>query len=133
MDTDCIEDDVANCEEDGVCNLLTAVQDQEDAFNAMSSFMRRHRVCSKSFAVGMKFNYWNNGKKRYGKSVVKEHYGSIKEEAVQSGLVSAALFQKEVVEKAARYIDDEKCRGMKSGDRGLAFGVKTGDGVQTKH
>ena len=40
VDTDCIEDDVANCEEDGDCNLLTTVQDQES-------------VCSKSFAVGI--------------------------------------------------------------------------------
>ena len=40
VDIDCNEDDVANCEEDGDCNLLTTVQDQES-------------VGSKSFAVGI--------------------------------------------------------------------------------
>merc|ERR1719499_618522 len=58
MDTDCIEDEMSNYEEDGDCNLLKATKHQMAAFEALRTFIRRHRVCKKSFAVGKPLFYW---------------------------------------------------------------------------
>ena len=81
----------------------------------------------------MKFNYWEcdavKFNEEHGTHLVQsarrgwyKRYGSIKEEAVQSGLVSVVNFKKEVVDKVARYINDQKvaryindqkCRGKR--------------------
>ena len=134
MDTDCIEDEMENYEEDGDCNLLKATKHQMAAFEALRTFIRRHRVCKKSFAVGKPLFYWEwhrtvkdeeikknsnfQNIKWDGHSIkdllVSPQFDSIKEEALQSGLISAAKFEKGVVQKAARYLKQKKCRKMKS-------------------
>ena len=57
-DTDCIELEMQNYEEDRDCNLLRATKHQMAAFEAMRAFIRRHRVCEKSFDVGVPLFYW---------------------------------------------------------------------------
>lgn len=155
MDTDCIENEIGNYEEDGDCNLLTAIKHQTDAFCAMWSFMRQRRVCSKIFSVGKPLFYWkwhrevsdDEIKKREiyqnikwnGHSVkdllVYPHFDSIKTEALQSGLVTATKFQKRVVEKAQRYFELKKCRKMKSGfdDGAYHFEIEYESGLRAEH
>ena len=58
MDTDAINIDVAILQEEGDSNLSKAVQHRLDVIKSLKVFMRRHRICSKSFGTGFKFNYW---------------------------------------------------------------------------
>ena len=155
MDTDCIEDEMENYEEDGDCNLLKATKHQMAAFEALRTFIRRHRVCKKSFAVGKPLFYWEwhrtvkdeEIKKNFyfqnikwdGHSIkdllVSPQFDSIKEEALQSGLISAADFEKGVVQKAARYLKQKKCRKMKSNGWGRVyhFGIVEGSPLSPRH
>ena len=67
---------------------------------------------------------------------VSPHYDSIKEEAVQSGLITAAKFEKNVVQKAERYLKSKKCRKMKSyrwNEQCYHFGVAAGSPLSAKH
>ena len=155
-DTDCIEDEMEIYEEDRECNLSTVLKHQMAAFEAMRRFIRKYRVCKKAFSVGKPLFYWKwhqNVKdedikknadfqniKWDGHSIkellVSPHYDSIKEEAVQSGLITAAKFEKNVVQKAERYLKGKKCRKMKSdGDNEeyYHFGVEEGSPLSAKH
>ena len=156
MDTDCIEDEMENYEEDGDCNLLKATKHQMAAFEALRTFIRRHRVCKKSFAVGKPLFYWEwhrtvkdeeikknehfQNIKWDGHSIkdllVSPQFDSIKEEALQSGLISAADFEKGVVQKAARYLKQKKCRKMKSNgiyELWYHFGIVKGSPLSPRH
>ena len=155
MDTDCIEDEMANYEEDGDCNLLTATKHQLDAFEAMRSFMRRHRVCAKALSVGKPLFYWKwhrtvsdeeikknemfQNIKWDGHSIkdllVSPHFDSIKTEALQSGLVGAAEFEKGVIQKTERYLKMKKCRKMKSNymNNYFHFEIEEGSDLRPEH
>ena len=61
MDTDGVNEDVAILQEEGDSNLSKAVQHRLGVIKPMTTFTRRHRVCSKSFGTGIKFNYWGSG------------------------------------------------------------------------
>ena len=58
MDTDAVNADVAILQEEGDSNLYKALQPRLGAIKPMTTFVRRHRVCSKSYGTGIKFNYW---------------------------------------------------------------------------
>jgi hypothetical protein len=152
MDTDCIEDEMAMYQEDGDCNLLQSTE----AFDAIRTFMWRHRVSSKALSVGKPLFYWDWHRtvadeeimknahfaniNWHGDSikdlVVSPHYDSIKEEAMASGLVSAANFRENVVEKAARYLQSQKCRALTSSwemNFRYHFGIKGGSPIRAEY
>ena len=158
MDTDCIENEMQIYDEDGDCNLLTAIKYQMSAFAALRSFMRRHRVCAKALSVGKPLFYWawhrsvsdEEIKKNFkfqnikwdGHSIkdllVYPHFDCTKTEALQSGLVTAAEFEKGVVQKAERYLKMKKCRKMMARKDGNTssdyhFGIKMGSGLRPEH
>ena len=113
MDTDCIEIESANYGEEQECNLMSASNGK-----AIQTFLKRHRVCNKSLALGKPLNYWKWHRKHRDENIrkyaVSPHYDSIKTEVMESGLISMGKFRKNVVGKAERYLKTPKCREMKS-------------------
>ena len=110
IDTDCIEEDMAIFEDEGECNIWTATGHQTTALEVIQSFAKSHRVSSKSFDTGFIFKYEDDTSSDTEEMTVKPHYQSIKEEAVQSGLVSARNFEELVDGKAKRYMKLNKCK-----------------------
>ena len=160
IDTDCIEDDVAMLEEEHNSILYDALNGNSEAMDAMRTFLRHHRIMSKSFATGFPLFYWKwyhtateeevRGSKYLsshfdfgGRSVqdfvVRPRFANMKEEVLATGLMNSAQFEQLVVQKAAQYLKTRKCRKMKckpfgyKNDDPLHFDIKNGSPIQPHH
>ena len=161
VDTDCIEDDVELFGEEQTSNLHGALQGDDEVMDAVRSFVRHHRIMSKSFATGFPLFYWKWHRTATEKQIKKSRlissymdlgghsvrdlsvypvFKDIKEEVMATGLMGPRKFHKFVVEKAANILKTGHCRKIRScpfgGDYGedpLHFGIKYGSPLLPHH
>ena len=107
-----------------------------------------------ALAVGAPFLYWNwfsttsdqavkenlnfkfvdFGGRKVVDLVVKPRYDSIKDEALESGYLSAEQFQRLIVEKANRFFENNTCRKLKANQwNDYHFGISRYSPVEPRH
>merc|ERR1711971_686831 len=64
---------------------------------------------------------------------VSPRFESLKEEAMESGVVDIEEFNATVVDKAGRYLAGRKCKAMKSGGDPFKFGIRCGSPLSLRH
>lgn len=150
FDTESVMEDVLS-ETKGQSNIFVADDSSLSAINVVKAFVKsikRYRnVSNKSFSTGIPFKYWLYYRKqaelhpkklvdaRYHCSdlVVSPHYGSLKEELLQSNLVDAGPFKDSIIEKGGRFIQSHRCRRMKSDRDEYNFGIPNRSPLSVRH
>ena len=150
FDSECIEADVEMSKATKTCNLPSV--------DAIIAFFRDHRLFTHAFSTGIVFWYWpwykhvddkqlaesgvhanmNFNGYTVQETYVSPHFESPKAEVLASGLISAAEFKAQVIEKGDEYIETGKCRRMKSMsddmvDDVLHYGIKEGSRLSVFH
>ena len=142
MDTDCIEVDVDIFQDEFGSNIFDALNGNEMYMAEVQSYLRNQNLLSKGLSLGYPLFYWkwyqtatekevkgnqlysymDFGKHSVQDLCVKQHFANIKEEALATGLISAAQFEKLVVNKAADIMKTAQCRKIKSKPFGGLYG-----------
>ena len=151
FDTDCIADDITIFVED----IKRSVYGKPNIIDHISTIWRQQRVLSKTFATGLPLFYWERYHSVTAEDMaanwpfslmdleghsprdlsVEPHFGDLREEVTETGLLSPKKFEDLVVKKAARYLDTAQCRRMKSGRLGdkLFFDIPEGSSLTPQH
>ena len=140
FDTESFKLDVQLCGDDGDgdSNVRRAAEGSQTTslMGRLLRFVRRQRVTAQCFSTGTLFWYWpfygtadadtikTGGRYKHmdfgGHSVretfVRPYFGSLKEELLGSRFIDAVTFREDIVEKGDRYVENEICRKMRSGD-----------------
>eukprot|EP01084_Bolivina_argentea_P291449 500914_1 len=174
-DTESIQNDIDIYIKEKHCNLLEVMGNNVDYIEMMKHFVKTVTVSSVAFSTGFVFWYWNYYKNinqdaiKYkqipwgasneavssqnhdfgGHSLrdlyVEKYFKSLKQEILQSNLITLNLFKENVIEKCNQYFDTQKCKNIKCtmGKKGkmdhyaqddpLHFGIKYGAKLKKSH
>ena len=159
VDTDCIEDEVDIFNDEKDSNLHGVLRRHKNVMNALQTFVRHHKIMNKTFATGIPLFYWkwyrtateqdvkgNNYVSSFmnlgGHSVeelsVNAHFDNLKNEILATGLTGPKKFEKMVVQKAAQYMETNKCRKMRckpffDEEDPLHFDIPSGTPLTAQH
>ena len=161
-DTDCLEEDLILFHKHGESNLSRAVEHHKEIIGSMTAFFRKRRFLSirKTFQAGFTLFYWKWYRTATNEAVMQNYllsnmdmggqcvqnlfvearFGSIKEEALNSGHVLVGEWNNVVTLKARYRLQTSHCRKLQSkpfggdgGDDPLHFGIANGSLLSTEH